>query len=121
MQAWRLLAHNHWFTIKIFNSKLRLCSRCSGYLAGLILFSPLSIIGNLKMMQWNQSHSTLFCLLLSTPLILDWLTQSWCIRTSSNSLRFVTGISMGIGLGLFSQQALASLVKETVVMRARQH
>jgi hypothetical protein len=46
MEIWRLLAHRHWFTLRAFGSELRLCSRCSGYLAGfLFLTASRSVIG----------------------------------------------------------------------------
>ena len=116
MQVWRLLAHNHWFTLRLFNYKIRLCARCSGYLTGLFIYYTIPIIRDLKIMQWSQSSSVYYSLLLSTPVILDWLTQAWGIRTSSNPLRFLTGISMGIGLGLFSQISSGSLVEESQVI-----
>jgi uncharacterized membrane protein len=40
-------------------------------------------------------------ILLALPLIVDWVTQSWKLRESNNSIRFLTGLLMGISTRIF--------------------
>jgi uncharacterized membrane protein len=102
MEYWKLLAHNHYFTLNIFGHKLRLCARCSGYLLGFItsiiyldyLASPLGFL--------DLGIQQLACVLLALPYALDWITQSWGFRQSSNLVRLVTGILLSVDLFIFS-------------------
>jgi uncharacterized membrane protein len=103
LEYWRLLAHNHWFTLNVLGSKVRLCARCLGYLLGFIssffildyLSYPLGFLDN--------SVQQLVCILLALPYALDWVTQSWGFRQSSNPLRLTTGILMGVDIFIFSK------------------
>lgn len=101
MEYWRLLAHNHWYSIDLFGHRLRLCARCSGYVlgfisallvSGLLGFNPLTFL-DLKL-------QVIASILLLAPLAADWLTQSWGIRVSNNRIRVTTGILMGLDLYL---------------------
>jgi len=102
MELWRLLAHNHWITLNLRGFKVRLCARCSGYTIGFT--APLLLEGYLDVL-WSLGTrvQVLVCVLLALPCVLDWLTQCWGLRESSNMLRLVTGILMGGGVLLFSQ------------------
>ncbi len=43
VELWRLLAHDHWFTLSLLGRELRLCARCSGYLIGFAAPTLLSV------------------------------------------------------------------------------
>ena len=103
MELWRLLAHRNWFALRAFGSELRLCSRCSGYLAGfLFLTASRSVIGLQAFQALPTQNQFIICILFAMPLILDWLTQSWGLRESDNVTRFITGAILGMGISLYS-------------------
>lgn len=103
MELWRLLAHNHWLTISVQGRKVRLCARCSGYVTGLIAAISLhNLTGFLQFRTLPINLQFTVCLLTLLPLAVDWLTQSWGWRKSNNSLRFLTGATLGTGVFLFS-------------------
>jgi uncharacterized membrane protein len=112
MELWRLLAHRHWFTLRLLGRELRLCARCSGYALGILVLTVnsglfgLSAFGSL-----DTGLQILLCYLTVVPLAYDWLTQSWGWRESNNALRLATGTTLGIGLSLFSRVALPSSLK----------
>jgi len=108
LELWRLLAHNHWVTLKLYGIELRLCARCSGYLLGFT--APLLASGHVADLSRSLDIRVklLACLLLAIPYVVDWLTQSWGMRESSNGVRLVTGILMGLGIFLFSRLNLVS-------------
>ncbi|MBD3205251.1 DUF2085 domain-containing protein [Candidatus Bathyarchaeota archaeon] len=112
MEYWRLLAHNHWITLDFKILKVRLCARCSGYLIG--LFSSLFAMN--KFETWFFTANPLYLgslvSVLATPLIIDWLTQSWGWRSSTNQKRLITGILMGFATTIFSAMSLNTLTKE---------
>lgn len=108
MELWRLVAHRHWFTLRIFDREMRVCARCSGYLIGFFSltafrnFFVLPIFHSLKI-----PHQLLLCFLFVVPLTYDWLTQSWGLRDSNNKLRLLTGAVLGIGVSLlYSSEAI---------------
>ena len=103
IELWRLLAHQHWFTLKIFKREVRLCARCSGYVAGLYTFKVFNNLLGIPIFNSLNNMSQLFlCFLSIIPLTSDWLTQSWKWRDSNNRLRFITGTLLGIGVILLS-------------------
>jgi uncharacterized membrane protein len=103
LELWRLLAHNHWLTLNLNGFELRLCARCSGYLLGFTL--PLLISGRFAKLSESLDVriQLLACFLLALPYAVDWVTQSWGMRESSNKIRVVTGILLGIDIFLFSR------------------
>lgn len=50
----------------------------------------------------------LFYVLFATPLVLDWLTQSWGLRKSDNATRFITGTILGIAVSIYSATGFMS-------------
>ena len=83
--------------------ELRLCSRCSGYLAGfLFLTASRSVVGLQALQAVPTQLQFIICMLFAMPLILDWLTQSWGLRESDDVTRFITGAILGIGVSLYS-------------------
>jgi uncharacterized membrane protein len=116
MELWRLLAHNHWYTLNLLGVELRLCARCSGYLIGLTSFTLLTGFLGLNTGLWSQFSMIFAIVALSLPLIGDWVTQSWGLRDSTNFIRFVTGTLMGLGIGVFSQMSISLQTKRMIFM-----
>jgi uncharacterized membrane protein len=103
MELWRLFAHQHWFTVKVLGIELRLCARCSGYLTGFLSLTALGSVATLSAFKMLTLQSQLLiCLILITPSTVDWLTQFWGLRESNNALRFITGMSLGAAVSLYS-------------------
>jgi len=113
MEYWRLVAHNHWFTLRIFNKEVRLCARCSGYLVGFFALTALRKFLGLTIFQAFNTQLQLFlCILFIIPLTYDWLTQSWGWRESNNGLRLLTGAILGAGVSLLSAIEAAPYLKK---------
>lgn len=112
MDLWRLLAHRHWFTLRVFGLEFRLCSRCSGYLAGLLLLTASRSATGLQALPVQRQ--LIICVLLAMPLIIDWLTQSWGLREGGNATRFTTGAMMGMGVSLYSGTGLSPGLRGTL-------
>jgi uncharacterized membrane protein len=103
MELWRLFAHQHWFTVRAMGLELRLCARCSGYLAGFLSLMMLGRTTPLSAFQMLPLQSQwIICLILIIPSTADWLTQFWGLRESNNALRLITGISLGAAVSLYS-------------------
>ena len=99
MELWRLIAHRHWITIRLPGREIRVCARCTGYLTGLIS-ATYTIGGTLstQFMFLGIRVQSLICLLLMTPLVIDWVGQKWGLRQSNNGKRLVTGFLMGLSI-----------------------
>lgn len=69
------------------------CARCTGLYAGYVL----GVVLALGMWPWVSYAA----ILLLIPLLLDSLTQYWQWRTSTNLLRFSTGLLGGTGIVSF--------------------
>jgi uncharacterized membrane protein len=103
MEFWRLVAHRHWFSLRILGREFRFCSRCSGYLTSLLALTALtSIIGPNLISPIAGALKIILTILSVIPLTYDWLTQSWGLRESNNRIRFATGMAMGFGVYIFS-------------------
>jgi len=103
MEVWRLFAHQHWFTLRALGLELRLCARCSGYLVGFLSYTVLGNVAGLpSFLALPAQCQLLICAMLTAPMAVDWLTQSWGLRESNNALRFVTGASLGAVVSLYS-------------------
>lgn len=101
MEFWRILAHRHWFTLRILGEEIRLCARCSGYVLGLFI---LFVIGGWILPAFgslNLPLQVLLCLIMASPLMLDWLTQKWGVRESNNGMRMLTGGILGAVVPLY--------------------
>ncbi len=108
MELWRLLAHNHWVTLNLYGIELRLCARCSGYLLGLT--APLLALSHITKLSESLDFRVQLtaCFLMALPYVVDWLTQSWGMRQSSNGTRLITGFFMGVDVFLFSRLNIVS-------------
>jgi len=100
-ELWRLLAHQHWITLRLFKREIRLCARCTGYAIGFFIYPLIHNFFNLHLFYTIELQSQLFlCTLFTIPLTLDWITQAWGWRESSNRLRLITGTILGLGIAL---------------------
>jgi uncharacterized membrane protein len=108
LELWRLLAHHHWVTLNLYGYELRLCARCSGYLLGFTV--PLLASSHIMKLSESLDVKVLLiaCFLMALPYVVDWLTQSWGMRKSSNGMRLITGFLMGMDVFLFSRLNIIS-------------
>ena len=112
---WRLVAHNHWFTLKFFGIEIRLCARCTGYYLGFFLqqlFNIFPLLDNFYGIE--VTVQLIVSLLFIMPFVFDWVTQSWRLRESNNLLRFMTGGLSGVGVSLLSSINLSYNAKFAV-------
>jgi uncharacterized membrane protein len=114
MELWRLLAHNHWFTLNILGHEVRVCARCSGYILGLaaplLFFQTIGTeVSTLTGLIWQ-----LVCLLLALPLVFDWVTQSWGLRKGDNTVRLASGIILGLDLFIFMMLGISLDLKRLI-------
>ena len=73
------------------------CARCTGIHIGYLSF-PIFLFGFLSLSLWLS-------IVLILPTVIDGLTQAFLERESTNWLRFITGLTAGIG-----SMALISIV-----------
>ncbi|MCJ7632295.1 DUF2085 domain-containing protein [Candidatus Bathyarchaeota archaeon] len=99
MPTWgQVLAHSHWLTLHVFGRELRLCARCSGMVLGFVGSKIVVNITAFFTAPLPLSIGVLSAFLLFLPTIIDWTTQSWGARQSTNSLRSMTGFLNGMGI-----------------------
>jgi uncharacterized membrane protein len=113
MRDWRLLlSHNHYLTIKIGRHEARLCARCSGTVLGYFssqLLQPFTY--SIGFGSLNPLLQVVLAFSLALPSGIDWLTQTWGFRLSTNRTRFLVGLLIGIGAGLLGLSSQPSLTK----------
>jgi len=108
----QLLSHSHWIAFNLQGQNIRLCARCLGTVLG---FSINLLI--LLLIKANApSYIVLFSCALCAPAIVDWVTQSWGLRNSSNKLRLLTGFMEGTGIALLSILSLPFTLKFMIVL-----
>lgn len=109
MRDWRLLIrHNHWLTLRIGGHEARICARCSGTVIG--YFSSIllrSLVYALGFSLLSPTSQLLIALAFAAPSGVDWVSQTWGLRLSTNSTRFGVGLLIGFGAGLLGLSALA--------------
>ena len=91
-----------------------MCARCSGYILGLFLIIQSVNILGFNIEQIHPSFVFSLSILFALPLIIDWVTQSWKLRESNNSIRLLTGLLMGISTGIFSFNNIDMELKKTL-------
>jgi len=113
MRDWGLLLHhNHWLTLRMGRHELRLCARCSGTVLGYFssqLLQPFIYLVGFGTL--NPPWQVALAYALALPSGIDWLTQTWNLRLSTNRIRFSAGFLIGIGAGLLGLSSLPSLTK----------
>jgi len=117
MWDWRLLlSHNHWLTLRLGPHEVRLCARCSGTVLGYLssrLLQPL--IGQAGFSILDPFWQVALAFALALPSGIDWLTQTWGLRLSTNRTRLLAGLLIGIGAGLLGLSSLPSPTKLLVL------
>ncbi len=88
--------------LHINGKPMSLCTRCFAILLGYI-FTPIAVFAALSIPIWVS-------ILMAVPMLIDGFTQRWNWRKSSNSIRFLTGFTFGIGQALF----ISTVVWKTV-------
>jgi uncharacterized membrane protein len=93
-----LTGHNlaHAFHFHLAGKSLYLCSRCSGALLGSLVGVGIFATGWIGLSFPNGAVAFLMAL----PLCLDWATQTFGYRKSTNRLRFLTGALAGLAIVL---------------------
>ncbi len=98
----KILDHNppHSTKITIFNSELKLCSRCLGaYISGLICWFIFGYIHLYTNITFSFTSILLFSYLLALPTGLDVVTVDILhIREGNNKLRIFLGVLLGISV-----------------------
>lgn len=114
---WRpLLRHDHWLTIRFGNHYVCLCARCSGTVLGFVstlLLAPFFFLATYRTLA--PSVQIVLALLLALPSGIDWITQKWGLRKSSNPTRFFVGVMIGSGACILGSSSLPSLVKSLIL------
>jgi uncharacterized membrane protein len=107
-----LLAHNHPITLTINGRKLKICARCSGAVAGFTTALTFTVfISFTFFLQLQPFYQLFFCVGLVTPAIIDWLTQTWRLRESNNTLRFSTGFLEGVAVAFLHLSSIPLIQK----------
>ena len=114
-ELWRLLAHQHWITLRLFKREVRLCARCTGYVIGFLVYLFIHNFSDLHLFYSLEIQSQLYlCSLFAIPLMFDWITQSWGWRDSNNRLRLITGTVLGLGVALLLSTEATFYTKATL-------
>jgi uncharacterized membrane protein len=81
-------------TFKINDHYFPVCSRCTGIYIGAIAYFVLSYLFEVD----YSAFTLLTAILMLLPAFSDALTQYYGIRESNNTIRFITGLTAGIGV-----------------------
>ncbi len=81
----------------IADHQFPVCSRCTGYYISIFAYFIYTYFFYVDY-SWSM---VLFSILLNVPAGVDGLTQYLGYRESNNTLRLVTGLLGGLGLGIF--------------------
>lgn len=108
-----ILEHNHNFTLKLQSKQVKLCSRCSGFIVGYLLWIMIYILFH-DFQIFIASISTFQLLasgfLLSLPSSITWLAQRMGLFHSDNFTRFITSTVLMSGLVIMVFQPWSKLL-----------
>jgi len=116
----RLLEHkrSHAFQVYFDGQIYYVCARCSGLYLGVLLglasALPLMLLAPV-LLSMGDLPTTLLCLGLASPALLDWTTQRLALRSSTNPLRFATGLIAGLSLAWYVASPVTIIVKLLVI------
>lgn len=110
----KLFAHQHWITLQIFNKKLRLCARCTGIVLGFISLR-LGTVLLASSFVLPATTGVILAFSFALPSIVDWLTSKLQLRHSNNTVRMLTGIFEGGGIGLLSLTTLSISLRILII------
>jgi len=83
-------------SFKIRNYYFPVCARCTGIYLGIFSFFIFNYFFNVQ----YDTILVLAAIIMMIPTFLDGLTQFFNFRESNNTLRFITGLIAGIGIGI---------------------
>ncbi|MHA1301517.1 MAG: DUF2085 domain-containing protein [Candidatus Helarchaeota archaeon] len=89
--------YNRTFTLSIRGKEVHFCARCSGVILSFIV--ALFVIYFMEI-ELEATFSLILATILVIPVVFDWGTQKLGYRESINSIRFITGSLLGIGISL---------------------
>lgn len=119
-EVWEtLVAHNHWFTVRVGSKGIRLCARCTGIFFGftfttaMITRVDLALIFSLPLLA-----QIAVCLILAAPIFVDWSYQYLVRRESTNDMRLLTGVGTGTGVSLLLAIQIPFAYKMLVMLLA---
>jgi uncharacterized membrane protein len=110
----KVFAHQHWITLHIFDKKLRLCARCTGIVLGFI-FLKLSMVLSASSFALPATTGVVLAFSFTLPSIIDWLTSKLQLRHSDNTVRMLTGVFEGGGIGLLSLTNLSLFLRILII------
>ena len=110
----KLFAHQHWITLRFFDKKLRLCARCTGIVLGFIFLRLGTVLFALSFVL-PATIGLILAFSFALPSILDWLTNKLKLRQSNNTVRMLTGILEGGGIGLLSLTNLSLSLRILII------
>lgn len=103
--------YNRTFTLSFHGREIHFCARCSGVILSFLGAICCEFLINLKI---EAILGLILASLLAVPVMIDWGTQKLGYRESKNSIRFGTGMLVGIGITFlrytYEQQVLTSIV-----------
>lgn len=108
----RLFRHNHWLIVRIGKNEVGLCARCSGTVLGYFstfLLHPFAFLAGFGSL--SPLHQVIFAFLLALPSGIDWVTQTWSIRMSTNRIRFSVGLLVGCAACILGLSSLPNFTK----------
>ncbi len=110
----KLFAHQHWITLQVSNKKLRLCARCTGIVLG---FGLLRLVIVLFASSFGLPAITgvILAFFFTLPSIIDWLTSKLQLRHTNNTVRMLTGLFEGGGIGLLSVTNLSTYLRILII------
>ena len=107
-----LLAHKHSITVNIGDRRLRICARCTGVVAGCMTLTVSTLFINFAFfLSLPMILQIILSAALALPAGVDWITQTWRLRESTNSIRILTGACVGVGASLLSTAAIPLIYK----------
>lgn len=86
-------------TFSIRGRRFPVCSRCTGIYVGAFSYFLIAYLTPIK----YTAILVIIAILITTPTILDGLTQLLGLRESNNLLRLLTGLPAGFGLGILTK------------------
>jgi uncharacterized membrane protein len=85
--------------LTINGKPMSICARCFGFYLGLLIGFIIPVLFN-QIYYWHIRYLIILMVLGVMPLVIDGFTQLMGLRSSSNGLRFGTGLFTGVILGI---------------------
>ncbi|MFX0134858.1 MAG: DUF2085 domain-containing protein [Candidatus Hodarchaeota archaeon] len=89
--------YNRTFTISFRDKEFHICARCSGVVISFLTAFSYILLTDVDL---DSTFSLILAVILAIPVMIDWGTQKLGYRESRNSIRFTTGVLLGLGITL---------------------